>query len=153
MARQRKGDHLRLVTDGEELGNDDQNAHLYGAGGGGGPMDPISPKDYTDARVAELRAESRAVLADIKSFIDSRMIRIDRLPTLWQLVSAVAAGFVATVTLILAVMAYTGDRVDTTAQTAAALGASTQRLEAATQANAKALQDLREDQNRDAPRK
>lgn len=108
-------------------------------------------KDYIDARVAEVRSDSRANLAEIKSLIDVKLSRLDKLPTLWQVVSAVVAAAVATVGLLLAILAYTGDRVDGTVQTASTLGALVERMDASARTNAKAIDDLRRENDRRLP--
>lgn len=150
MAKRDDQPRLYVVSgDGQKIAKEEVTTHiLTETGGGGGPMEPITSKDYTDAKCAELRAETRADLAEIKSLIETRMARIDKLPTLWQLVSAVGAASAVTITLLLAIMAYTGDRVDTAAQLASIAGASIQRMEANSDANAKSIQRIEEAQDR-----
>lgn len=90
-------------------------------------MEPgITGKDYTDARVAEAKSDLRADIVTLEGKIISRL---DRMPTIWQLLSAVGAGVLAT----LAILAYAGDRSDSSADRAASIAASLARIEASSQ--------------------
>jgi hypothetical protein len=120
----RDGSHLRVVTSGELVNQPLGDDIAVAQGGGGGPMDPVSPKDYTDAKVAGVKAELMTEMVTLEGKIIGRL---DKLPTVWQLVSAIGAGVLAT----LAILAYAGDRSDSAADRAAAISSSLTRLEAA----------------------
>lgn len=98
-------------------------------------MDPISGKDYVDAKVGELRAEHRADLAEIKSMIESKL---DNIPTTRTFLGGLAGAVVIIVSLILAVLAYAAERTDA----GVGIGATLQRVQASADATSAAVRDL-----------
>ncbi|WP_147274875.1 hypothetical protein [Ferruginivarius sediminum] len=77
-------------------------AEAKASGGGGGGMS-VDMRDYVDAKTDSVRSELEADVTRLES-------KIDNLPskTLWM----IAGGVVATVTLVVAVFAYGGDRFE-----------------------------------------
>ena len=118
-----------------------ENAKFGDGEGGGGPMDPISGKDYVDARVGELRAENRANLAEIKSLIEIKLGALDNLPTHREFWSGIVATIIGVVGLTLGILTYSGERSDA----AAGSGAALQRLQASEDANSRSIQQVRSD--------
>jgi hypothetical protein len=104
-------------------------------------MDPITPKDYIDARCGELRAEHRADLAEIKSMIESKL---DNIPTTRTFLGGLAGAVVTIVALILTVLAYAGERTDA----GIGIGATLQRVQASADATSAAVKDMANAQGR-----
>ncbi len=109
----------------------EKTATDYPGGRGGGPMDPMSWKDYTDARIGEVRSDIKVDIVTLESRIDERLssitTKLDRLPTRWQFISTFGGGILA----IFAILAYAADRSDSAAERAATIAGALARLEAA----------------------
>lgn len=94
--------------------NDLSHAQTLKTGGGGGTsgfMDPAS-KEYVDLKTALTSAQNDARFSEVLSEIRSLRDLIEGKPSTWQMVGAVFAGAATILGVILAALAYGGDRFD-----------------------------------------
>lgn len=82
----------------------DQSAPLRGNGGGG----RLPPVDATDAKISAAEARTDTKFAELRRDLDQFATR----ETVWRGVASVIAAIVTAVGIILAVLAYGGDRFD-----------------------------------------
>ena len=98
-------------------------------------MEPSVPlKDYTDAKIGEVRSDIKADIFAFRVDVDARFAtiekRLDKLPTTWVFVSTLVGVAMAAVLGILAILAYTADRSDSSAERAASIAGQLSRIEA-----------------------
>lgn len=77
----------------------------YGGGGGGGRMSDFSAKDYVDARIDQARANTDARFAEVLAKLESLGTKMVTKRSLWEAVAVIVG-------IILAVLAFGGDRFD-----------------------------------------
>jgi len=111
------------------------DSSVHDGGGGSGPMEPSVPlKDYTDAKIGEVRSDIKADIFAFRVDVDARFAtiekRLDKLPTTWVFVSTLVGVAMAAVLGILAILAYTADRSDSSAERAASIAGQLSRIEA-----------------------
>ena len=97
------------------------------SGGSGGGMEPgLSMKDYTDSKIAELRADSRADLIEIKSMIEAKL---DNVPTTVQFWGGLAGSVVTIIGLVFAILAYSSDKAENASSRSAELSSTLTKIE------------------------
>lgn len=80
----------------------------------------------TDTKFAELIGKTDTKFAEMMGELRRINTRLDHMPTLWTLIGTVGAGVVAAIGIVLAVLSYTGDRMEA----ASSQGATLARIEA-----------------------
>lgn len=91
----------------------DEADHLISRGRGGTlpPMEPAS-REYVDLKTALVSAQNDARFSEVLSEIKGLRQDISGKPSTWQMVGAIFAGAATILGVILAVLAYGGDRFD-----------------------------------------
>jgi hypothetical protein len=80
---------------------------------------PLTMRDYFDARIAQVTAETNTQFAELRADIEklsgaveSGNDKIASVPKMWQLIVTIVAAAAGTLVILLGVMSFSGDRFD-----------------------------------------
>lgn len=109
--RARTNDILAPLGDVADL-NDDTLRRMLEASEEGFMSDSFTAKDYIDARADAVRAENESRFSDVLSEIKGLKSLVESKPSTWQMVGAIFGAAATILGVLLAALAFGGDRFD-----------------------------------------